>query len=792
MLTKKLRSISMVCLALVMALSLCFGIANFSNVKSASADTAVFNLGGTSGTGSGGKIGLIASGNAYYGRGSGSPTADSNGVRLRASTIVVFSLTSKSSLENFVLYNPKTSAKDVAFDIYSVSDNYYSLVETTQKNANKLANNASSFEEFSSIADNTKLCTASEIVGSSAAAYSYSATIDAGKNSFTITPSSEVIFSAGKYALFVGTESDIFLSSISVKDAVKEYNVTFNTNSGSDISAQSVKENGFAQEPDSVPTRFGYNFTGWFADADLTTKFDFDTTAIVADTVIYAGWELDANVEKPEITAFDAVANVEINFGTAKEDIALPTQVTSGEYSFPVTWSWDKEYDASALQNYSLTGNVEVDEAVYTVSAQAPTMQVIVNEVAVEGGAIEGTFYTFDNATIANLPSVWTENGVDFEIDWNAYVADSATISGSLVAKTGYDVSNAQVTANVQKAVASKSINFINDGVNAGAEYNSVLEAAGYSVTGTWTYEKSESSVTADNIEYMGIKGALATITMFLDKPATVTIAAAGNSASTLKLDGITVKSGTQAVMVKSYELEAGAHTLESTVSGKNIFIKFINIQYEDSTSFIGYSNSKFSAQSDASATLPLVAGEKAGYEFIGWSNGNGVYAPGADITEAEATAKAAGNGYMGTLYTAVYAKAEYLGVQFKTAGNGAIRFGFMISAVNAGDEAVALSADLLSDATFTFVNLSNGKSANLVPTTLAVGSDETNLYTNLAITGMDAAKSANVLTANLSINVNGVAIAVNGSETESITAKAQKALEAGQLNQDQAGVYGA
>lgn len=779
MLTKKLRSFSMVCLALVMALSLCFGIANFSNVKSASAaasDTtvdannvlSVFDVDVDT---------VKPSSSPKYKSGTEFEVYLQDG-KTKVGSYKLAIKDELSKTNNSVTTNGLRwagSSDSNCITIKSEADYRLDLVMEVMRHG---GDTTTRYFAVSSI--NKKATGSNGSIANITCDDSTIKTIDT--RTVETLPSTYYVNASSDYCM-------IHSMQIVVTPLVTKYNVSFDTDGGNEIEAQTVAEGEFAQAPVN-PEKTGYNFVGWAVNG---VNVDLATYAITADTTFTAVWELDASFVKPEITAFDAVSNVEINFGTAKEDIALPTQVTSGEYSFPVTWSWDKEYDASAVQNYTLTGNVEVDEAVYTVSAQAPTMQVIVNEVAVEGGAIEGTFYTFDNATIANLPSVWTENGVDFEIDWNAYVADSATISGSLVAKTGYDVSNAQVTANVQKAVASKSINFINDGVNDGAEYNSVLEAAGYSVTGTWTYEKSKDNVTADNIEYMGIKGALATITMFLDKPAIVTIAAAGNSSSALVLDGnITVKSGTQAVMVKSYELEAGAHTLESTVSGKNIFIKFINIQYEDSTSFIGYSNSKFSAQSDASATLPLVAGEKAGYEFIGWSNGNGVYAPGADITEAEATAKAAGNGYMGTLYTAVYAKAEYLGVQFKTAGNGAIRFGFMISAVNAGDEAVALSADLLSDATFTFVNLSNGMSANLVPTTLKVGSDETNLYTNLAITGMDAAKSANVLTANLSIKVNGVAIEVNGSETESITAKAQKALEAGQLNQDQAGVYGA
>ena len=67
---------------------------------------------------------------------------------------------------------------------------------------------------------------------------------------------------------------------------VKEFNVIFNSDGGSAVSAQKVKYNGTANEPED-PTRTGYNFLGWY---EGKTKFEFDTK-ITADKILTAKWE---------------------------------------------------------------------------------------------------------------------------------------------------------------------------------------------------------------------------------------------------------------------------------------------------------------------------------------------------------------------------------------------------------------------------------------------------------------------------------------------------------------------
>ena len=72
------------------------------------------------------------------------------------------------------------------------------------------------------------------------------------------------------------------------KWTINEYTVTFNANGGSAVTEQKVEYNATASEP-SDPTKTGYTFAGWYADAELTTAFDF-ATPVTADTTLYAKW----------------------------------------------------------------------------------------------------------------------------------------------------------------------------------------------------------------------------------------------------------------------------------------------------------------------------------------------------------------------------------------------------------------------------------------------------------------------------------------------------------------------
>ena len=83
---------------------------------------------------------------------------------------------------------------------------------------------------------------------------------------------------------------------------VKEFEVTFNTNGGSEVVSQKISENGLVKKPGD-PTKEGFTFVGWFEDEALVKEFDFETK-ITENKTLYAKWE-KAQVEVPEQLALN-------------------------------------------------------------------------------------------------------------------------------------------------------------------------------------------------------------------------------------------------------------------------------------------------------------------------------------------------------------------------------------------------------------------------------------------------------------------------------------------------------
>ncbi len=82
------------------------------------------------------------------------------------------------------------------------------------------------------------------------------------------------------------------------------YTVSYNTNGGGVINDTYVINGKLAVKPND-PVKDGYVFLGWYADMELKTPFDFMTTLIKTDTMIYARW-VEKTVGQPEYTvSFD-------------------------------------------------------------------------------------------------------------------------------------------------------------------------------------------------------------------------------------------------------------------------------------------------------------------------------------------------------------------------------------------------------------------------------------------------------------------------------------------------------
>lgn len=71
--------------------------------------------------------------------------------------------------------------------------------------------------------------------------------------------------------------------------------VTFNSNGGSDVVAQTINNGEFLVLPSS-PVKDGYIFSGWYKEASLSNLWNFDGDAVNSDMTLYAKWVAQTNL----------------------------------------------------------------------------------------------------------------------------------------------------------------------------------------------------------------------------------------------------------------------------------------------------------------------------------------------------------------------------------------------------------------------------------------------------------------------------------------------------------------
>lgn len=71
--------------------------------------------------------------------------------------------------------------------------------------------------------------------------------------------------------------------------AINYFTVTFNSNGGSEVAAQTIEEGMTVIEPEE-PTLDGHTFMGWYADEALTQEYDF-AAVVTGDVTLYAKWD---------------------------------------------------------------------------------------------------------------------------------------------------------------------------------------------------------------------------------------------------------------------------------------------------------------------------------------------------------------------------------------------------------------------------------------------------------------------------------------------------------------------
>ncbi len=114
-------------------------------------------------------------------------------------------------------------------------------------------------------------------------------------------------FPAGTYYIMTGAEGSLargklYMLNVGTQavSTTKTYTVSFNSNGGSAVKAQTVKSGAKTSKP-ANPTKGGYVFKGWYSDKGLTKAYDF-SSAVKGNVTLYAKW-----AKQPAPTSFKDV-----------------------------------------------------------------------------------------------------------------------------------------------------------------------------------------------------------------------------------------------------------------------------------------------------------------------------------------------------------------------------------------------------------------------------------------------------------------------------------------------------
>ncbi len=144
-------------------------------------------------------------------------------------------------------------------------------------------------------------------------------------------------------------------TTLHAKWAVKVLGVRFVANGGTKVAAQDVEYGKTVARPQTDPEREGYAFVGWYADADLTQKFDF-STPVTANLKVYAKWAL------LHTATFESNGGSEVDEQLVADDTAAQEPAAPVRKGFTFAgWCSDKLLSCA----YDFSAGVEGDITLY-------------------------------------------------------------------------------------------------------------------------------------------------------------------------------------------------------------------------------------------------------------------------------------------------------------------------------------------------------------------------------------------------------------------------------------------
>ena len=142
------------------------------------------------------------------------------------------------------------------------------------------------------------------------------------------------------------------------KWAQNMYVVTFNSDGGSVVLAQTIAEGAKATEPSPTPTKEGYTFSGWYKESGLTNEWKFDTDVVIANIALYAKWEQNMYVVTFNSNGGSIVPSIQVSHGYSISVATLvDTSPTRTGFDFN-GWHVDSELTNPIKFPFIVTDNI--------------------------------------------------------------------------------------------------------------------------------------------------------------------------------------------------------------------------------------------------------------------------------------------------------------------------------------------------------------------------------------------------------------------------------------------------
>ena len=267
------------------------------------------------------------------------------------------------------------------------------------------------------------------------------------------------------------------------------YTVSFNVDGGSEVAAQTVLNGKSASKP-ADPTKDGFVFVGWYADAAFTTPYAFGSAPVTGDTTVFARWSAESETGKEFTVKLDANYD-----GAAVQSVTtvggklfdLPTLVRDG-YTFGGWW-FSSNFNGDMLSNKYEEGMVlNANTTLYALwVANSTGGKLVAPVVNVLAGSI--SWNTVDGARSYDVKVIGpdgevlidaTTGSTTYNVPFSTYAAGEYQIKVTALANSGAENNSETVRYYVNKELTKVS-SF--DVVGSVLVFNTVENAEKYLVT---------------------------------------------------------------------------------------------------------------------------------------------------------------------------------------------------------------------------------------------------------------------------------------------------------------------